>query len=312
MQNLTEWLAVYLRHLADLNGSVHTVERIRSCSALFLDWLAKVCGICAAADLRAAHLHRYQRHLAEYTTARGMPLKPSSLNSRIKSVRSFLDFLHGRRVIPAKLSEQIEYVKEERRLPAGILTHAQTRELLQRIPTDTETGIRDRAALEFLYSTGARISELERLNLEDIDLDTATARLFGKGSKERLVPVGRTAIKWLTSYIRAARPRLLAGSVHTGPQQAVLLNRRGGRWHQGCIRSAIRMHAARAGFTMRITPHTFRRSCTTEMVRANANIYHIKELLGHETLETLKHYAKLNITDLRRTLEKHHPREKDD
>ena len=80
---------------------------------------------------------------------------------------------------------------------------------------------------------------------------------------------------------------------------------------QGSIRAAVRRYAVRAGFQLQITPHTFRRSCATEMIRADANIYHVKELLGHETLETLKHYAKLNITDLRRTLAKHHPREKD-
>jgi len=307
MHDLKELLQTYLQYLRDLNGSVHTVDRIRSGVTLFLAWLADVCEVRTACDLRTDHLHRYQRYLAEYTTARGMPLKPSSLNSRVKSVRSFLDFLHERRIIAVRLSQQLKYVKEDRLLPLSILTHAQVRKLLRKIKTDTEGGIRDRAAVELLYSTGVRISELEALDLEDIDLDTASFKVIGKGSKERLLPIGKTALKWLTSYIRAARPFLIRGTA----TRAVFLNSRGRRWHQGSIRVVIRRYAALAGFRLRITPHTFRRSCATEMIKANANIYHVKELLGHETLETLKHYVKLNITDLRRTLAKHHPREKD-
>jgi len=108
-------------------------------------------------------------------------------------------------------------------------------------------------------------------------------------------------------HLRAVRPFLAKNS----DSRAVFLNGCGRRWHQSSIRVAIRRYASLAGFELRVTPHTFRRSCATEMIKSGANIYHVKELLGHETLETLKHYAKLNITDLRKTIAKHHPRERD-
>jgi len=203
MHDLETLLQDYLQHLRDLNSSPHTVERIRSGVSLFLVWLEDACEVRRACDLRSDYLHRYQRHFGQYTTKKGLPLKPSSVNSRIKSLRSFLDFLHDRRYIVAKLSREIEYIKEDRLLPVSILTHAQVRKLLRRINTDTEPGIRDRAAVELLYSNGVRISELEALDLQDVDLGTASMKVIGKGRKERFLPIGKTALKWLNSYIRA-------------------------------------------------------------------------------------------------------------
>ena len=199
MHDLTELLQAYLGHLQDLNGSRHTRERIRSVGTLFLGWLASVCGVTDVRDLRREHLHQYQHHLAEYTTSTGLPLKPSSLNSRVKSIRSFLEFLYRRRYIGQPLPDQLAYVKESRLLPSSVLNHAQVQALLQQIPTDCEDGVRDRAAIELLYSTGVRISELEGLSLADVDLGTATMKVLGKGGKERLVPIGKTALTWLTS-----------------------------------------------------------------------------------------------------------------
>ena len=131
---------------------------------------------------------------------------------------------------------------------------------------------------------------------------------MGKYSKERIVPIGKTALKHLETYIIAVRPYLLC---NTG-EEAIFLNKKGGRLHYEQVRCLLHSYAAQAGLDAIVTPHTFRRSCATEMLREGANIYHVKQLLGHETLNTLKHYAKLTITDLQKTHAKCHPRERDE
>jgi len=180
---------------------------------------------------------------------------------------------------------------------------------MRKIDTTTPVGIRDRAAIELLYSSGIRIGELESLTLQDVDLERGVARVVGKGRKERYVPIGKTALKWLSSYIRGVRSFLLI----TGRDcEAVFINQAGRPLSQHTMRDRVRDYGRQLGLDIRITPHTFRRSCTTEMIKSNANLYHVKQLLGHSSFETLNRYARLDITDLRRTHTKCHPREHDD
>jgi site-specific recombinase XerD len=160
--------------------------------------------------------------------------------------------------------------------------------------------------LELLYSTGIRAGEALGLDISRIDLKNATALVYGKGRKERVVPIGATALRHLESYLAAVRPFLL----HEPGEQAVFLDAQGQRLPYHVFRRLVHRYAAAAGITLNVTPHTFRRSCTTELLRSGANMYHVKDLLGHESLDTLKHYAKLTITDLRETHRKCHPRER--
>jgi integrase/recombinase XerD len=175
--------------------------------------------------------------------------------------------------------------------------------MLQAIPTTDAVGWRDRAMLELLYSTGIWARELLGLDVAGVDLNSATAIVFDKGQKERVVPIGRTALRLLESYLKGVRPFLLKN-----PQEpALFLNRQGKRLPYQVLLRQVHIHAGRIGVDMSVTPHTFRRSCATEMIRAGANLYHVKDLLGHETLDTLRHYAKLNVDDLRKTLVRCHP-----
>ena len=157
-----------------------------------------------------------------------------------------------------------------------------------------------------LYSTGIRVSELLGLNVRDVDLDNATAVVLGKGNKQRVVPIGKTALRLLESYLKAVRPFLLKKS----DEQALFLNHAGERMPYHTVRRIVQRQAEAAGLEIKVTPHTFRRSCTTELIRGGANLYHVKEILGHENLETLKHYTKLTIEDLKKTHAKCHPRER--
>lgn len=169
-------------------------------------------------------------------------------------------------------------------------------------------GYRNRAMLEVLYSSGLRAAELLGLDLDDIDFDNATAIVTGKGNKQRVVPIGRTALRYLESYLKAVRPFLLRDP----GERAVFLDQKGHRLRYNALAMIVRSCAIRAGLgDMHVTAHTFRRSCATELLRGGANMYHVKDLLGHATLNTLKHYAKLTITDLKKTHAKCHPRERE-
>ena len=139
-----------------------------------------------------------------------------------------------------------------------------------------------------------------------MDFGSATAKVLGKGRKERIVPVGRTALQCLEGYIRAVRP-LAAGT----DEKAIFLNGDGKRFPYYTFLRLLHATARRAGLAANVTPHTMRRSCATELLRGGANMYQVKELLGHESLETLKPYIKLTILDLKKEHARCHPREKD-
>ncbi len=235
-------------------------------------------------------------------------MKAQTLNLYIINARGFLEYLAARGIVPVPLASALECVKAPRLLPQGVLTHAQARKLLGRVETSTPEGCRNRAMIELLYSSGLRSAELLRLDVGDVDFEQATAIVTGKGSKQRVVPIGRTALRCLESYLKAMRPFM----VRNQAERAMFLNRQGVRLRYNAFCQVVATCASGSGVgKVRITAHTFRRSCATELLRGGANMYHVKELLGHESLETLKHYAKLTITDLKKEHRRCHPREKE-
>ncbi len=307
MKALHEQLTDYLDYKAALNFSPETCKTIRNNCLRFFRWLATEYELSTADRLRKTQLERWQKHLAVRQTSRGMPLKAKSINKSIQSVRGFLKYLNFHGHVPASLVAGLQYVKEPKTLPGGVLTHAEVRKLLRRIDTTTAEGHRDRAMLEMLYSSGIRVGELLGLDVEGVDLANAAAIVTGKGKKDRVVPIGKTALRYLESYIVAVRSFLLRD-----PAERALFIHRGKRIGYQRLLRTIRRAAARVKIDTPVTPHTFRRSCTTELIRSGANMYHVKELLGHETLATLKHYAKLTILDLKKTHAKCHPREREE
>jgi len=306
MKTLRDWLESQLAYGRALRQSRYTVRTRAYHGRQFLDWLETHYGVTTADRLRREHLESWTKHLSAHTTWHGLPLKPRAINKIIESTRSFLRYLAEHQLVLSSLLESLVYVKEPQLLPTSVMTHEQTRQMLRRIPTTNATGWRDRAMLEMLYSTGIRAAELLGLNVADVDFTSETARVFGKGEKERLVPIGKTALRLIESYLRGVRPFL----VRDPKESALWLDKRGNRLPYAVLLRRVHVHAQRIGLDVTVTPHTFRRSCATEMIRAGANLYHVKDLLGHETLDTLRHYVKLNVNDLRKTLARCHPREK--
>jgi site-specific recombinase XerD len=306
-KTLDKLLGDYLERLTSLRYSNRTLHKQRLLLSGLLRWLAHACDVTTSDAIQPRHLETWQKHLAARTSARGFPMRPSSINSMIGTAKGFLLWLAEHGYVLKTLAASLKRVREPQLLPGSILSHEQMMKLIRKMDTSTPEGYRNRALSELLYSSGIRAAEALGLDLADVNIEYGTAHVLGKGSKERVVPIGRTALRYLETYIKAVRPFLL----HDPGEQALFLTKTGNRLAYHNLKYMLQTHTGRLALETKVTPHTFRRSCATEMIRGGANVYHVKELLGHETLSTMKHYAKLTIVDLKKTHEKCHPRERD-
>ena len=200
------------------------------------------------------------------------------------------------------------------RLPRALSVDAVTR-LLEAVPVDSPAGLRDRALLEFLYGTGARVSEAVGLDVDDVvgvtgehvD-DVPVVRLFGKGSKERIVPVGSYAAEALAAWLVRGRPALVAGARPARGTPALFLNLRGGRLSRQSAWSVITAAADRAGLAEEVSPHTLRHSFATHLMQGGADVRVVQELLGHASVTTTQVYTRVTAEALREVFAQAHPR----
>lgn len=182
----------------------------------------------------------------------------------------------------------------------------QVTSILESVSIETPAGLRDRAILEFLYSTGARISEVVDLDVDDLHFaQDAVVRLFGKGSKERVVPVGGYAQRAVSDYLVRARPSLAAMGKGT---PALFLNQRGGRLSRQSVWLLLSKAAERAGITTEVSPHTLRHSFATHLLEGGADVRVVQELLGHASVTTTQIYTKVTVDSLREAYQLAHPR----
>jgi integrase/recombinase XerD len=233
----------------------------------------------------------------------GKRYSPSSVARALAAVRTFHLFLLREGEASANPSEGVVRPKVPRTLPRPL--SQKEIEAILAAPGDADpAGIRDRAILEALYGAGLRISELVGLDVDEVDLDDGSVRVMGKGSKERIVPIGRFAVTALKSYLTRSRPSL------AGPKSgaALFLNQRGGRLtRQGATR-LLKRAATRAGLTKRVTPHTLRHSFATHLLEGGADVRVVQELLGHATLATTQIYTLVTGQRLRDEYFAAHPR----
>lgn len=227
----------------------------------------------------------------------------STQNRRLSAVRTLYRWAlsEGRRC-----SEDFAVVRSpklSRRLPKT-MSDADVGRLAEACGADA-AGLRDRALVEMLYATGARISEASMLDVADVDFGTAQARLFGKGSKERMVPVYPRALRALRVYLEVGRPRLMQGHKRT---DALFLSSRGGRMAAGSLRARFERLVTLAGLDPSLTPHAMRHTFATELLDGGADLRSVQELLGHESLSTTQVYTHLSVDGLRRAAIESHPR----
>ena len=229
--------------------------------------------------------------------------KESSIARALAAVRSFHRFCLEEGLLGSDPSEEVGAPRVPQGIPKA-LTEAEVEALLDAVPGDGPRPRRDRAILELLYAGGLRISELVGLDLGDVDLYDGLVRVLGKGNKERVVPLGRTAREAVGDYLTTGRPEL-AGRTST---PALFLNARGGRLTRQGAWLIVRAAGDRAGLRGRLFPHVLRHSCATHMLDRGADIRVVQELLGHASLSTTQVYTKVSPERLRAVYEAAHPR----
>jgi integrase/recombinase XerD len=225
---------------------------------------------------------------------------------KLAAARSFFKFLTTENIIQEDPTHNMESLNVGRSLPKPI-SISQVKALLdQPAKLSTPEAKRDEAMLQLLYASGMRVSELISLNVEDVNTLEGDVRVFGKGHKERIIPIHQQASKIVDEYVGKARPQL----AHNKDEKAMFLNRRGERLTRQGFWQILKQYAKQAGLNAEVTPHTLRHSFATHMLSGGADLRAVQELLGHANISTTQVYTHLTTEHVRRSYEKAHPRAK--
>ncbi len=230
----------------------------------------------------------------------------ATMARKLASLRTFLKYLVREEVMDDNPAADMRTPRKEKRLPA-VLDEAQVRRLIEQPDTSTFLGLRDRAILEILYSTGIRASELVGANIEDADLIGEVIKVRGKRKKERLAHLGSYATAAINDYLDARR---LQPRAPMFDRRALILNRFGTRLSDRSLRRTINKYFRQAALLLKVTPHTLRHSFATHLLDRGADLRSVQELLGHESLQTTQIYTPVSAERLKKVYEEAHPRAK--
>jgi integrase/recombinase XerD len=258
---------------------------------------ARTRGASAPTSVTARMLRDYVYHLKD------LGLAPSSIRRSISAVRTYYRFLLGEGIVVEDPSERLETPKRWLTLPE-VLTVDEVERLLAAPTLDEPFAFRDRAMLELGYGAGLRVSEWIGIGVKDVLLDDALLRVFGKGSKERLVPIGRRAIAAVAIYVRELRPRLERGA----GKGALLLNARGAPLTRMGAWKILRKYVEKAGIAKHVSPHTLRHTFATHLLEGGADLRAVQEMLGHADIATTQIYTHVDREYLRQVHKQYHPR----
>jgi integrase/recombinase XerD len=254
-------------------------------------------GVAAPLDITARLLREYVYHLKD------LGLSPASIRRNVSAVRTYFRFLVGDGLVVRDPSERLETPKRWRTLP-DVLTVEEIQRLLAAPSLDDRLVFRDRALLELAYGAGLRVSEWITLGVRDLLFEEGLVRVFGKGSKERLVPIGRSAIGAAAIYLRELRPKLEKGE----GKGILFLNARGRPLSRMGAWKILRGHVERAGITKHVSPHTLRHSFATHLLEGGADLRAVQEMLGHVDIATTQIYTHVDREYLRQVHRSYHPR----
>lgn len=271
-------------------------------------------------SVTAAHLLRYQGHLME-RRYRGKPPSMRTVSGRLSQVKTFFRFLLKTGRVYQDVAAGMELPRRGRTLPRGILNEKEILALLEGPDLSTPIGIRDRAMLELLYSSGLRNQEIRNLTLSDLDMEERRIHVLGKGNKEAVVPFGKEAHRALDHYLLFARPVLLRSYKGARPKTEkmlreeagkayVFLTKNGYRLDQATLVHLLWRYAKAAGLSRKVSPHALRHTCATHLLKNGADIRHIQKLLRHNDISTTQIYTRVSIEDLKEAQMKFHPRER--
>ena len=236
-------------------------------------------------------------------TLKDLGLSPATIRRQVSAIRTYYRFLVAEGLVPIDPSDRLESPRRGRRLPPT-LSVAEVEAMLQAADPDHPLAWRNRALIELGYGAGLRVSELCGLTVGDLRFDEGVVRVIGKGSKERLVPVGRNVIGTVSVYLHQVRPSLDRGK----GRNRVLLNRRGEPLSRVGAWGVVKRLAAAAGVTKPVTPHTLRHTFATHLLEGGADLRAVQEMLGHADLSTTQIYTHVDREYLRSVHKQYHPR----
>jgi integrase/recombinase XerC len=296
LENLADEFLTHLR--VNQNFSVHTLESYGLDLRQFLTFLAEE-RITEAMEINYLIIRKFLAFLKEKDFAK------ASVSRKLACLRSFFKFLCRQGYLVNNPIVTIATPKREKRLPK-FLYPDEVNALLNLADSRTELGIRDRAILEIFYSSGLRLSEMVNLKLRDLDLSRGYLRVFGKGAKERLAPMGQPAQQALQQYLQYARPVLRKRNAQ--PEEHIFLNYRGTRLSGRSIERLFDKYLNQLALNRKISPHTLRHTFATHLLENGADLRAVQELLGHVDISTTQIYTHLTKERIRSVYLKNHPR----
>ena len=297
------WLQRYLEWLRVRQYSERTVINRDKALGLFIEW-SEARGVLRPMEVTKPILERYQRHLYYVRKADGKPLSARGQVWRLVPVRAYFKWLTQQNVLLWNPASELVLPRTQRRLPKHVLTESEVEQVLSLPDVGEVFGLRDRAILETLYSTGMRRKELIGLKLFDIDGERGTVHIReGKGGRERMVPIGERARLWIEKYVADVRPELMVP-----PDEGVLfLTRFGEAFRPAPLTHLVRGYVDRAELGKSGSCHLFRHTLATVMLERGADIRYIQEMLGHAELSTTEIYTQVSIRKLCAVYAETHP-----
>jgi integrase/recombinase XerD len=291
-------LGEFMRYLrVERNAAANTIDSYSLDLTRYLQFLGQQ-GIRSAEKVERTHI------IAFLTLLRDLGLTPRSISRNFSAVKSFHRFLISEEFSKTDPTENVEAPKRSRKLP-DVLNPNEIELILEQPNTHHVLGVRDKAILETLYATGIRVSELIGLKQTNVLSDQKIIRVFGKGSKERIVPIGRSALLWIRKYQEEARPRL----AKRGQTNDVLfLNARGRKLSRMSIWNIVHQFSVSAGIKKEVHPHTFRHSFATHLLEGGADLRAVQEMLGHSDISTTQVYTHIDREYLKEVHRTFHPR----
>lgn len=280
------------------NSSPNTIEAYMDDIAKLEYYVESSYGRLDVSDIDKTHIESFLIYLNEEYS-----IEETTQSRILSGIKAFFQYFLYQNIIQTNPMEMVEMPRIKRKLP-DTLSFEEIERMLDTIDLSTESGVRDRAILETLYSCGLRVSELINLKLSNIQKETQLVRIIGKGNKERLVPIGSDALKYIQMYCEHYRNHK---DIEEKYQDDVFLNIRGTKLSRISVFNIIKTLAAKAGIDKSISPHTLRHSFATHMIEGGADLRAVQEMLGHSSITTTEIYTHVDRAFIRETLEKYHP-----
>ncbi len=291
-------LRSYLHFLRlEKNSSANTVDSYRRDIERFLSYLGDA-GVVTPGEAGEEKVARFVKLLGE------LGLSPRSVSRNVTAIKMFYRFLVAEKEVTADPTQNLDLPKLSKTLP-DVLNPAEIESILRQPDVRAPLGIRDRAILETLYATGIRVSELVSLTQANVFHDDRFVRVTGKGSKERIVPIGRSALGWIAQYQSRTRAGLARSR---GASDVLFLNARGTPISRMAVWTIVRACTLKSGIGREVHPHTFRHSFATHLLEGGADLRSVQEMLGHVNISTTQIYTHIDREYLREVHKTYHPR----